>query len=123
MADINTQELYDVKLQLFGVGTASDRFTAVFFASLKYVLNQIRARAEGVSVTTPTSLATDVSLDEDVWYAAVSSGLDYRINGHGAYTLDTKADLRAIFIDDLKSCLMQYQRDSDEVEGRLGDLS
>lgn len=123
MADINTQELYDEKILLFGAGEGSDRFQAIFLAGLKYVLNIIRSRFEGISVTTPTDLATDIGLDEDTFYAPVSSGLNSFINGHGAYTIETKADLRALFVDDMRYALQQYNRDTEEIEGRLGDLS
>ena len=123
MSDINTQTLYDVKVQLFGVGTSSDRFEVIFLAGLRYVLNLIRSKVQGVSVTTPTNLATDITLDEDVFYALVSSGLNSFINGHGAYTLDTKADLRAIFMDDMRWAQQQFNRDTEDTEGRLGNLS
>jgi len=123
MSDINTQTLYDVKVQLFGVGTSSDRFEVIFLAGLRYVLNLIRSKVQGVSVTTPTNLATDITLDEDVFYAPVSSGLNSFINGHGAYTLDTKADLRAIFMDDMRWAQQQFNRDTEDTEGRLGNLS
>jgi len=123
MSDINTQTLYDVKVQLFGVGTSSDRFEVIFLAGLRYVLNLIRSKVQGVSVTTPTNLATDITLDEDVFYAPVSSGLNSFINGHGAYTLDTKEDLRAIFMDDMRWAQQQFNRDTEDTEGRLGNLS
>jgi len=123
MADINTQELYDVKLQLFGAGEGSDRFQSIFLAGLRYVLNIIRAKVEGVSVTTPVGLATDITLDQDIFYAPVSSGLNSFINGHGAYTIESKSDLRGLFLDDLNYAQMQYNRDTEEIEGLLGDLS
>jgi hypothetical protein len=123
MADINTQELFDLKRQKFGGGGSSDKFQLVFLSGVKYVLNKIRSRSPSVSATTPTDLATDITLDEDVWYAPVSSGLDFFINGHGTWTLDTKADLQAIFDVDMDDSLSQHQRDSDSVEGRLGDFA
>ena len=123
MANINTQELFDLKLIRFGADSSSDRFEMFFLASIKYVLNKIRSRSPSVSATTPTDLASDITLDEDVWYAPVSSGIDLFINGSGTWTLDAKTDLNAIFNVDLDDSLAQHQRDSDLMEGRLGDFT
>ena len=122
MADINTQELYDVKLVKFGVGDNSERFESVFLAGLKYVLARVRAKLEDASVTTPVGLDTPITLDADVWYAAISSAMDSFINGHGSWTLDTKVDLLAIAREDLNFAVMQHYRVTTEITGKLGAL-
>jgi len=127
MADVNTQTLYDLKRDRFGIGTGGsvpDRFSRVFFAACQYAANRIRARVAGVSVTTPTSLAFDFTgLDEDVFFAAVSSLLDFYISNHGEWMESPKGDLRRIADDDLSDAVTLYQRDTTAITGRLGTLS
>jgi hypothetical protein len=126
MADVNTQTLYDLKIDRFGVGTSGtvpSRFRTVFFSACSYVCNTIRARCAGVSVTTPTDLATDFTgLDEDVFFACVSSGVDFFISNHGEWQDNPKGDLRAIWQSDLRDAVMLYQRDTTVLKGRLGSL-
>ena len=127
MADVNTQEIFDLKTQMFGIGTGGTvvtSFTNTFFAGCRYVCNIIRARASGTSVTTPTDLATDFTgLDQDIFYAAVSSGLDYFISKNGVWQNTPDGDLRAAWERDLKDCVGQYQRDTTALKGRLGTLT
>ena len=122
MADINTQELYDVKLVKFGVGDNSERFESVFLSGMKYVLARVRAKLEDASVTTPVGLDTPITLDSDVWYAAISSAMDAFINGHGSWTLDTKVDLLSIAREDMDFAVMQHYRDTTSITGKLGTL-
>lgn len=123
MADVNTQELFDLKLQRFGIGTAGvvrSRFDTTFFGGCKYVCATIRSKAAGISLTTPTDLASDFAgLDEDIWYAAVSSGLDYFITTNGEWQDKPDGKLGDIWARDLNLASMQYYRDEVEIVGRV----
>ena len=126
MADVNTQEIYDLTSKKFGIGTTGtipDRFYGVFFSACKYITARIRLFADGASITTPSDLATDFTgLDEDIFFACVSSGLDAFISSQGQWQDEPKGDLAAIWERDLKAAQAVYQRETTAITGRLGSL-
>lgn len=88
---IRTQTLFSEKESRFN-GQGSEDFREVFLEALNATLLDLSLRVVGMSYTAIEDLEDDI--DEDAEYRnAISAGLDWYIQKHGQWAIDSKLDL------------------------------
>ena len=108
---IRTQTLFQEKQARFN-GQGSDDFREVFLWALHSTLIDMSHRIVGMTYASADDIQTDLDLDPE-YRNAVSAGLDWYIQKHGQWAIDSKEDLQLAYIRERATLAAQAAIDAD----------
>ena len=118
---ISVMELLEEKAKRFGASTAQDDFVQLFLDSTNYALDDIDERL-GLSTARVTDTDSSISLDEQMYRATLSIGIDWYITDTGEWNVKDQASVERRWEKKLKMLHVRYMR--DQAPGvRFGSLT
>ena len=90
---INTLQVHDLLANKYNAGASGDDtlFSETFFHALNRVCIDLSSSKVGISVTAPTDLQTNMTIDND-YYGTIIDGLTYYIPEMGFWGQDADTD-------------------------------